>query len=158
MWNRGLSDQTLSFLLSSAKYKSINVLASKLKLVNTICPIFRKLGKCSAHNSGRCTKNHDPKYVSLCPNVLKGKCTNEKCLLSHETSLSKMPVCKFFLEGLCNKNDCLYLHKKLSDNTTICTEFVRGFCPLADKVCNSFLFKIFNTFYTNPLIFQNVLV
>lgn len=65
---------------------------------------------------------------------LKGECVSKDCLLSHNVSLEKMPVCLFFLEGRCTKNDCPYLHKKVSENERICEDFLKGFCSLADKV------------------------
>lgn len=121
---------------SSAKTKSISVLArNKMQKINTICPIYRRLGKCLGFVKGRCNKVHDQRYIVVCPNRLKNSCQDDKCLLSHNVNLHKMPVCKFFLQGLCQKQgDCLYLHKKLSDDTKLCAEFLRGYCPLADKV------------------------
>ena len=65
---------------------------------------------------------------------LKGECTKEPCLLSHNVSLEKMPTCKYFLQGCCVRNDCPYLHKKLSDQEEICLDFLKGFCVLADQV------------------------
>lgn len=108
---------------------------SNLKNSNIICPIYRRLGKCLAYANGRCQKKHDQRYVVVCPKFLRDACKNEKCFLSHNANLHKMPVCKYFLQGLCNKtNDCLYLHKKLTDDTKLCAEFLKGYCPLADKV------------------------
>lgn len=68
---------------------------------------------------------------------LKGICHKASCLLSHNTTLSKMPTCKFYLQGLCSKNDCPYLHKKVNDKTDICVDFLRGYCELAEKVRTS---------------------
>lgn len=106
-----------------------------MKKSNIICPIYRRIGKCLAYANGRCQKLHDPRYVIVCPKHIKGLCQNEKCLLSHNVNLHKMPVCKYFLQGLCQKHrECLYLHKKLNDDTKLCTEFLKGYCPKADKV------------------------
>lgn len=124
--------------LTIAKIKSISVLQrGKLQVSNVICPIYRRLGKCLSYANGRCSKIHDPRYVVVCPNFIKGTCENEKCLLSHNANFHKMPVCKYYLKGLCakSKEECLYLHKKLTDGTKLCVEFVKGYCPLADK-CN----------------------
>ncbi|KAG5676369.1 hypothetical protein PVAND_006210 [Polypedilum vanderplanki] len=124
--------------LTLAKTKSISVLqrtTSSLKTTNVICPIYRRIGKCLAYAKGKCSKIHDPRYVIVCPRFIKGLCNNEKCLLSHNANLHKMPVCKYYLQGTCLKNndECLYLHKKVSDGTKLCSEFLKGYCPLADK-------------------------
>ncbi|XP_055609595.1 zinc finger CCCH domain-containing protein 3 [Uranotaenia lowii] len=119
--------------LSSAKQKSIHVLSSKMKKCNVPCQIYRRLGKCSAYQRGKCPKLHDPKHIIICSRFLRGECTNPDCLLSHNVSLEKMPVCHFFLEGRCDRNDCPYLHKKVSEKERICEDFLKGFCPLADK-------------------------
>lgn len=140
---------------SSIKQRSITVLSSKLKKVNIICPIYRRLGKCMAHKSGRCPKSHDRNYVNICPLFLRGKCENLSCLRSHDASLAKMPVCRFYLEGLCNKDDCLYLHKKLSDKTKLCPEFLKGFCSLADKVN---IYLIPGSFLAFSIIFSVICV
>ncbi|CAG9799500.1 unnamed protein product [Chironomus riparius] len=122
--------------LTMAKTKSITLL-QRVKVTNMICPVYRRLGKCLAYANGRCSKVHDPRYVIVCPNFIKGSCKHEKCLLSHNVNLHKMPVCKYYLKGQClkTKENCLYLHKKLTDGTKLCVEFVKGYCPLADK-CN----------------------
>uniref|UniRef100_A0A1Q3F3X1 C3H1-type domain-containing protein n=1 Tax=Culex tarsalis TaxID=7177 RepID=A0A1Q3F3X1_CULTA len=118
--------------LSLAKHKSIQVLTNKLRKCNIPCQIYRRLGKCSAQLKGKCPRLHDPKHVVICPRFLKGECTlADRCLLSHDVSLEKMPVCRFFLEGRCVKNDCPYLHKKVSETERICEDFLRGYCPLA---------------------------
>lgn len=65
---------------------------------------------------------------------LKGMCEKNPCLLSHDTTLSKMPTCKFYLQGMCSKTDCPYLHKKVNDKTEICVDFLRGFCAKAEEV------------------------
>lgn len=120
---------------SLAKHKSIQVLTNKLRKCNIPCQIYRRLGKCSAQLKGKCPRLHDPKHVIICPRFLKGECTLAAgCLLSHDVSLEKMPVCRFFLEGRCVKNDCPYLHKKVSETERICEDFLRGYCPLAAKV------------------------
>jgi hypothetical protein len=106
-----------------------------MKKSNIICQIYRRLGKCLSYANGRCQKLHDPRYVIVCPKFIQGSCSNEKCLLSHNANLHKMPVCKYFLQGLCQKTgECLYLHKKLDDDTKLCAEFLRGYCPAAEKV------------------------
>lgn len=61
-------------------------------------------------------------------------CEKNPCLLSHDTTLSKMPTCKFYLQGMCSKTDCPYLHKKVNDKTEICVDFLRGFCAKAEEV------------------------
>ncbi|KAL9699124.1 hypothetical protein quinque_002565 [Culex quinquefasciatus] len=120
--------------LSLAKHKSIQVLTNKLRKCNIPCQIYRRLGKCSAQLKGKCPRLHDPKHVIICPRFLKGECALAAgCLLSHDVSLEKMPVCRFFLEGRCVKNDCPYLHKKVSETERICEDFLRGYCPLAAK-------------------------
>jgi len=68
---------------------------------------------------------------------LRGECTKPKCLLSHNVTLEKMPVCRYYLRGVCVREDCPYLHKKLSSKTEICIDFVRGYCPLAAEVNRS---------------------
>jgi hypothetical protein len=123
--------------LTNAKIKSISVLQrGRMLKTNVICPIYRRLGKCIAYANGRCPKHHDPRYVIVCPSFIKGTCNNDKCLLSHNANLHKMPVCKYYLQGLCSKSkdECLYLHKKLSDGTKLCADFAKGYCQLADQV------------------------
>ncbi|KAL5290732.1 ZC3H3 family protein [Megaselia abdita] len=132
--------------LSQARNKSLTVLSKNRVKTNIPCAIYRKLGKCAAHEKGRCPKKHDPDQIVVCTKFLRGDCTTKNCLLSHNVSLSKMPVCKFFLQGLCVRDDCPYLHKKLNEKAQICMEFQRGFCKLADKVSsigNAILFQGF---------------
>lgn len=119
--------------LSVAKQKSINVLSNRLVKSNLPCQIFRKLGKCAGFDRRKCPKLHEKIHVDICAKFLKGECINKNCLLSHNVSLSKMPVCKFFLQGCCVREDCPYLHKKLSQKAEICLDFLKGFCSLADK-------------------------
>lgn len=121
--------------LTLAKTKSISLLQRCNSQV-VICPIYRRIGKCLAYANGRCTKIHDQRYVIVCPGFIKGSCREEKCLLSHNANLHKMPVCKYYLQGACikSKDECLYLHKKVSDGTKLCAEFLKGYCPLAEKV------------------------
>lgn len=85
---------------------------------------------------------------------LKGTCDKVPCLLSHNTTLSKMPTCKFYLLGMCSKTDCPYLHKKVNDKTEICLEFLRGFCEKAEEVgkivskpINHINISLFNEFF-----------
>uniref|UniRef100_A0A182YPJ1 C3H1-type domain-containing protein n=1 Tax=Anopheles stephensi TaxID=30069 RepID=A0A182YPJ1_ANOST len=127
--------------LSVAKQRSIQVLASKLRKCNEPCHIYRRLGKCLAHQRGKCPKVHDPKHVSICQKFLRGECILDGCLLSHDVSLEKMPVCTFFLEGRCMRDVCPYLHKKVSEKERICDAFLNGFCSLADKCPNRHVFQ-----------------
>ncbi|CAD7002750.1 unnamed protein product [Ceratitis capitata] len=60
---------------------------------------------------------------------LRSECHNPDCLLSHNVSLAKMPVC------VCVRTDCPYLHKKLSITADVCQDFLRGYCKLAEQ-CN----------------------
>ncbi|XP_062708054.1 zinc finger CCCH domain-containing protein 3 [Aedes albopictus] len=119
--------------LSSTKQKSIHMLTSNMRKCNIPCPIYRRLGKCTAFSRGKCPKVHDKNQIMICSKFLKGECSNSECLLSHNVTLEKMPVCHFFLEGRCTKNDCPYLHKKVSEKERICEDFLKGFCALADK-------------------------
>ncbi|CAO1322120.1 unnamed protein product [Diamesa hyperborea] len=120
--------------LSGAKTKSISLLTkSAMKKTNIICAIYRRLGKCSANDKGRCQNLHDARYIMMCKKFLLGSCSDVTCSLSHEANLHKMPVCKYFLKGLCLKEKCLYLHKKLNDSTKLCADFVKGYCSKADK-------------------------
>lgn len=134
-YERDNSHQVRSHL-TLAKTKSISLLArSSLSKTNIICPIYRRLGKCLSYANGRCNKSHDQRYVIVCSKFIRGTCKDQKCLLSHNANLHKMPVCKYYLQGLCQKQrKCLYLHKKLTDDTKLCAEFIKGYCPLADKV------------------------
>ncbi|XP_005185656.2 zinc finger CCCH domain-containing protein 3 [Musca domestica] len=121
--------------VNNAKQKSLQILSKHLIKSNVPCPIYQRVGKCAAHERGKCLKVHNKQQVAICSKFLRGECLNSKCLLSHEVSLSKMPVCKFYMQGVCVRNDCPYLHKKLSDNAEVCIDFLRGYCKLADK-CN----------------------
>lgn len=64
-YERTESHKTRSHL-SLAKCKSINVLTKKFVKSNIPCPIFRRVGKCSAYARGRCPRVHDPKNVAIC--------------------------------------------------------------------------------------------
>lgn len=86
---------------------------------------------------------------------LKGACDKKPCLLSHDTTLSKMPTCRFYLRGMCFKTDCPYLHKKVNDKTEICVDFLRGFCGKADQVRTTF--SIFHLTIVS-LIFHSILL
>lgn len=121
--------------VSNAKQKSIQLLSRRFVKTNIPCPIFQRVGKCASFESGKCMKVHDKLNVAICPRFLRGECLNTSCLLSHNISLSKMPVCKFFLQGCCVREDCPYLHKKLSAKADVCVDFLKGFCKLAEK-CN----------------------
>lgn len=74
------------------------------------------------------------KHATKQNRFLRGACDKMPCLLSHDTTLSKMPTCRFYLQGMCFKTDCPYLHKKVNDKTEICVDFLRGFCEKADQV------------------------
>lgn len=52
--------------LNVAKKHSIRVLRRTLVKSNVPCPIFRKVGKCQAHDRDRCNRLHDPKQVAIC--------------------------------------------------------------------------------------------
>lgn len=52
--------------LSQARLKSISVLSKNRTKTNIPCPIYRRLGKCSAHEKGRCPKKHDPAQIVVC--------------------------------------------------------------------------------------------
>ncbi|XP_055842336.1 zinc finger CCCH domain-containing protein 3 [Episyrphus balteatus] len=121
--------------VSNAKQKSIHLLSRRFVKTNIPCPIFQRVGKCASFDRGKCMKVHDKLHIAICPRFLRGECLNSSCLLSHNISLSKMPVCKFFLQGCCVREDCPYLHKKLSAKAEICVDFLKGFCKLAQK-CN----------------------
>lgn len=149
--------------LALAKTKSISLLSkSRFQKTNAVCQIYRRLGKCLAYANGRCQMLHDPRYVVVCPDFIRGACTNEKCLRSHNVNLHKMPVCSYFLQGLCKKQGCPYLHKKVSDDAKPCTEFLKGYCPLADQVNNLRYFQLllnqtrlhFSAIYSTP--FQRI--
>lgn len=74
---------------------------------------------------------------------LRGACEKKDCLLSHKTTLSKMPTCKFYLLGLCTKDDCPYLHRKVTEQTEICSDFLNGYCEKAEEVCTCFFYRLF---------------
>lgn len=106
------------------------------KLVD-ICPRFVTIVDCGIHQH-ELTAQICVYFIfifSICKiRFLKGTCHKVSCLLSHSTTLSKMPTCRFYLQGLCSKNDCPYLHKKVNDKMDICVDFLRGYCELAEKV------------------------
>lgn len=53
--------------LSQARNRSITLLLSKNRSKNNIpCAVYRRLGKCSANEKGRCMKKHDPNQVVVC--------------------------------------------------------------------------------------------
>lgn len=53
--------------LNVAKKHSIRVLRRTLVKSNVPCPIYRKVGKCQAHDRDRCNRLHDPKQIAICP-------------------------------------------------------------------------------------------
>ncbi|XP_037935574.1 zinc finger CCCH domain-containing protein 3 [Teleopsis dalmanni] len=119
--------------VNSAKQRSVQQLTKRFVKNNVPCAIFQRIGKCVAHERGKCSKKHDKQQIIICPKFLRGECENDKCLLSHNISYSKMPVCKFYLQGTCVREKCPYLHKKLNSKTEICQDFLRGYCPLAEE-------------------------
>lgn len=146
--------------LITARQRSLTLLNKSRVKTNVPCAIYQKLGKCAAHSRGKCRKLHDQRQVAICTrfvpgharststsspirfpfspsstySFLRGECSNSDCLLSHNVTLEKMPVCRYFLRGVCVREDCPYLHKKLSRKAEICIDFVRGYCPLAAEV------------------------
>ncbi|XP_017844533.2 zinc finger CCCH domain-containing protein 3 [Drosophila busckii] len=117
--------------LITAKQRSLQLLNRSLVKTNIPCAIYQRLGKCAAHNRGKCRRLHDKRQVAICPSFLRGECNKKDCLLSHNITLEKMPVCRYFLRGVCVREDCPYLHKKLSGKAAICIDFLRGYCARA---------------------------
>lgn len=165
--------------LNVAKQRSIQMLTNRLVKSNIPCPIYRKLGKCATFERGKCTKLHDKKLIDICPRYfgvcesisieifikkiyfrfLRGTCHKESCLLSHDTTLSKMPTCRFYLQGMCSRTDCPYLHKKVNEKTDICVDFLRGYCDMAEEVRKIFFFvRITNLSGIMPVFFFFVIL
>ncbi|PNF17491.1 hypothetical protein B7P43_G17634 [Cryptotermes secundus] len=115
--------------LSQAKQKSIALLTSNLRKSNQPCIFYHRFGKCVRKDKGTCPHVHDPKYIAICKNFLRGSCEAGDCTLSHDVGPEKMPTCKYFLEGCCVRDNCPYLHVKVSAKADICKNFLCGYCP-----------------------------
>lgn len=80
-----------------------------------------------------CRHQHDSEKVAICPRYLAGDCssTAESCLLSHSSTLNRVPPCVHFQNnGRCKNGDqCLYPHVRLGVKSAVCRDFaVLGYC------------------------------
>lgn len=64
--------------LNVAKQRSIQMLTNRLVKSNVPCAIYRKLGKCAAHERGKCKKVHDKKLVDICHRYGMMDCKHEQ--------------------------------------------------------------------------------
>ena len=53
--------------LNTAKNRSLQLLARRFVKTNVPCAIFQRIGKCIAHERGKCNKVHDKNQVTICP-------------------------------------------------------------------------------------------
>lgn len=119
--------------------RSLRVVRSKKQKANKslqpICMFFTKYGKCS--KGDQCEFAHDSAKVAVCSKFLQGKCSlGADCLLSHQVSEDKMPVCYHFLTSICTNDNCPYLHVKVSEKASVCKAFLKGYCPLGAQCPN----------------------
>ena len=67
--------------------------------------------------------------MAICLKWLHGECDEAPCLLSHEPTPQRMPVCRLFLLGLCVAPTCKFSHVYLGAGTPLCDDFHRcGWC------------------------------
>jgi hypothetical protein len=89
---------------------------------------FNKFGECK--DGAACKYIHERTKIRVCGEFLRGECTSEKCLLSHQVESDKMPTCFRFIKGECTDVRCPYRHVMVSREAPVCTEFLKGFCQL----------------------------
>ncbi|VEU23826.1 DEKNAAC104857 [Brettanomyces naardenensis] len=113
-------------------YQANYNLQSKDRIVNPKreeCAYYTRSGQCV---NPKCRYLHTTGHVALCPSILstQRRCTNDRCLLSHQPSQFNAPSCKFFQDGACTNANCVYSHKLESgSDTPVCREFViNGYC------------------------------
>lgn len=116
----------MSLVLNKANKSSLK----KVKL-DKQCPFFSRTGLCTRGKS--CRYQHDPEKVAICPHYLAGDCssTAETCLLSHSSTLNRVPPCVHFQNnGRCKNGDqCLYPHVRVGARSSVCRDFaVLGYC------------------------------
>jgi hypothetical protein len=102
------------------------------------CCFFTRTGACD--RGAACKYAHDPDRVAVCRAFLAKKCDAAEgagrgrtpgagvCLLSHELSAERTPVCSFFLRGLCADAQCVYAHVAVSRAAPPCADFAYGYC------------------------------
>lgn len=109
----------------------VNNASNKKTKLDKQCPFFSRTGMCTRGKS--CRYQHDPEKVAICPRYLAGDCssTAETCLLSHSSTLNRVPPCVHFQNnGRCKSGDqCLYPHVRLGVRSSVCRDFaVLGYC------------------------------
>ncbi|KAK0202675.1 hypothetical protein DFS33DRAFT_1342117 [Desarmillaria ectypa] len=89
---------------------------------------FSYTGVCSRGLT--CMYNHDPDKVAICWNFLQGNCSNTACLLSHEPTPERTPLCLHFAnKGRCNRENCPFPHVHVGARQGVCRDFaVLGYC------------------------------
>ncbi len=79
----------------------------------------------------RCPYQHNAEKVAICPRFMNDECTSNPCLLSHQPTPERVPVCVHFSNGArCKRGtSCKYPHVKLSRKEGVCRDFaILGYC------------------------------
>ncbi|KAI9146155.1 hypothetical protein BKA69DRAFT_1034445, partial [Paraphysoderma sedebokerense] len=86
-------------------------------------------------NGEKCRYLHDPDRIAICRAFLRGTCphsatsSSTKCLLSHDHTANRVPICSHFERSLCTNETCPYRHIKYADTAKVCRDFViYGYC------------------------------
>mmetsp|Transcript_45078 Transcript_45078/g.111747 ORF Transcript_45078/g.111747 Transcript_45078/m.111747 type:complete len:299 (+) Transcript_45078:77-973(+) len=103
------------------------------------CKFFCRTGACDRGDG--CKYAHDADKIALCRAFLAGRCPASEgaargrrvpgpgvCLLSHELTPERTPVCTYFLRGLCTDDACVYAHVAVSRSAPPCADFACGYC------------------------------
>lgn len=95
------------------------------------CRFFEKTGYCG--KGDKCKQAHNKAKVMLCPRLIKGGCTLEKCSLSHEPTEFNVPLCHFYQQGYCKNEHCMFLHVS-PEFQLVCRPFaIGGYCFRGSK-------------------------
>ncbi|KAG7444879.1 uncharacterized protein BT62DRAFT_969988 [Guyanagaster necrorhizus] len=100
----------------------------RMKYIDKPCPRFSTTGVCSRGLT--CMYNHDPDKVAICWNFLQGNCSNNACLLSHDPTPERTPLCLHFAnKGRCTRENCPFPHVNVGARQGVCRDFaVLGYC------------------------------
>ncbi|KAK0501378.1 hypothetical protein EDD18DRAFT_1142560 [Armillaria luteobubalina] len=109
-------------------YQTRKPAQKRMKYIDKPCPRFSTTGVCSRGLT--CLYNHDPNKVAICWNFLQSNCSNNACLLSHEPTPERTPLCLHFAnKGRCNRENCPFPHVNVGARQGVCRDFaVLGYC------------------------------
>ncbi|KAK0467112.1 uncharacterized protein EV420DRAFT_1507272 [Desarmillaria tabescens] len=123
-----LANRNMTLSNSRRPYQTRKPAQKRMKYIDKPCPRFSTTGVCSRGLT--CMYNHDPNKVAICWNFLQGNCSNTACLLSHEPTPERTPLCLHFAnKGRCNRENCPFPHVNVGARQGVCRDFaVLGYC------------------------------